>query len=166
MPIRDEEIKRLIKYAQGLNTQVSIIKGKPHRTEEAEWAIDGSQIIVYTDSSTSKINIILSLIHEIGHHLAHIYKNDRKVDEKLEQALDDEDESKRTRRKIYNWELEGTKWWETIYKDTDCKFNINKLYISREFDLWQYEVYLETGRFPSMGQKYDKRKQLKNKFDK
>lgn len=162
--VRDEEITRLIRYAQGLNTSVKIKKIKENGNAAAEWTTDGSLITVYAEPDTSKIQIVLCLIHELGHHMVHIHDNDRKVDEKLEEAVD-EDIKKSHRRRVYNWELKGAEWWEKIYRETDCKFNINKLFLEKEFDLWQYEVYYETGEFPSVKEKKKKARELKIKYE-
>ena len=161
--LRDDEINRLIRYAQGLNTTVKIKQSKKESKDAAGWAIDGSEIVVYTTPKTPKIYIVLCLIHEIGHHLVHIHSNDRKLDEKLDEALEPE-EKKKHRKKIYEWELKGGKWWETIYKETDCRFDIKKLYLERDFDLWQYETYYETGKWPKRSEKNHKRKLLKEKY--
>ena len=164
--IRDREIDRLIRYAQGLNTTVKIKQAKKKGDDAASWRIDGSEITVWTTPKTPKIEIVLCLIHEIGHHLEHIHGNNREFDTKLSEALDPEEEKKRHRRKIYDWELRSSKWWETIYKDTDCKFGLNRLNRERDFDLWQYEVYLETGDFPENKNRTKKIKELKHRYRK
>ncbi len=161
MSIRDKEIERLTKYAQGLGTVVKFRTAKK-QTDEAEWTTDGSEIAIYVGKRTTKIDIVLSLIHELGHQLEYIHGNDREIDEKLNDAL--YDDGKRSRKKVLLWEQRGAAWWETVYKETDCKFNINKLYISKEFDVWQYEVYCETGDFPSKKQRKLKYKEIKERY--
>lgn len=165
MAIRDEEINRLIKYAQGLNTTVKF-KQQKNGDSAACWTIDGSEITVYVTSRTPKIYIVLCLIHELGHHLEHIHGNNRELDEKLDEAIEPEEEKKKHRRKILDWEIRGSKWWESIYKETDCKFDINKLHIERDFDIWQYEVFCETGYFPKKKIRNKKRKEIQNKYRK
>lgn len=162
MGIRDEEINRLIKYAQGLNT---VVKFKQQKGDDsAGWTIDGSEITIYVTPETSKIYIVLCLIHELGHHLEHIHENNRELDKKLDEALEPEELRKQHRKKVYDWEVRGSKWWESVYKETDCKFDINKLYIERDFDLYQYEVFYETGKFPKKKDRDKKRKELKEKY--
>lgn len=163
MHIRDEEIKRLIQYAKGLNTTVRIQSVKKIDGVSADWSIDGSNITIYKDDKTSKIDIVLSLIHELGHHLEHIHTNNRQLDDELNEAIDPEESKKAYRKKIYDWELKSSKWWEIIYKETNCKFNINRLFLQQEFDLWQYEVYRESGEFPSTSEFKRKYKELKQK---
>lgn len=162
MGVRDEEINRLIKYAEGLNTVVKFKKQK--NDNAATWATDGSEISIYTKNITSKVGIALCLIHEIAHHLEHIHGDDRELNEGLDEALLSEEEKKKDRKKIFEWEIKGSKWWETIYKDTDCKFGLGKLNLERDYDLWQYEIYYETGVFPKYKERRKKRKELRSKY--
>ena len=159
--IRDNEIQRLVKYAQGLNTIIKFKEAKSLGEDAAEWTTDGSAITIYRTPSSSKLSIVLALIHELGHHLAHIHNNDRKVDPKLEEAIDNEVDKKIYRKRIYDWEVQGATWWETIYKDTDCKFNIDRLNQEKQYDLWQYEVYYSTGSYPTNKERKKKRKELR-----
>jgi hypothetical protein len=161
--IRDEEINRLIRYAQGMGISVRFKPYVPHSKDEAEWTIDGTEITIYVRSSTSKLDKVLSLIHELGHHKAFV-NNDRSIDPKLEEALDSEENKKNQRRAIYMDEKNGTKYWEEIYRDTNCQFGIPRLHMQMELDLWTYEVYLETGKWPTRAKSKKKRKQLKLKY--
>lgn len=161
--LRDDELNRLVKYAQGLNVQVKFRPFNVKYGAEAEWTIDGTEITIFKRKKGSKLRLILCLIHEIAHHLEHIHNNDRKPDPKLEEALD-EDDKKKMRKRVYEWELKGAQWWETIYKETDLKFKLNKLYMERDFDLWMYEIYYETGYFPNRGEQRPKRKELRKKY--
>ena len=161
--IRDEELKRLIKYAQGMGVSVRF---KPYTSKSgcsAEWNIESSEITIYVRSGESKISQVLSLIHEIG-HLKGFANNDRKLDPKMVDALSDEDEKKKSRRRIYVDELKDTSFWETVYRDTDCKFDMNKLYKQKDFDIWQYAVYYETGNFPTKKEQSDKLRELRKKY--
>jgi len=160
---RDEELKRLVKYAQAMNVRVSF-KPQHNVDADADWTTDGKEINIYDSSKKSKVFLILCLIHEIGHHCQFIHGNDRKVDAKLDEALASEEEKKSYRKRIYDWEVKGTGWWESIYKDADLKFPIYKLYIERDSDLWMYQTYYETGKFPTKKDKREKRKELKRKY--
>ena len=160
--VRDEELNRLIRYAQGMGLSVRFKPYVPYSKDEAEWHTDGTEIAIFVTPKTSKIEKILSLIHELGHHKSWI-ENGRKVDPKFEDALGD-DESKRSRRIVYLGELNDTQYWEQIYRDTNCQFNPYILHKQRELDVWMYEVYYETGKFPTRKAKIAKRKQLKEKF--
>lgn len=160
--IRDEELNRLIRYAQGMGLSVRFKPYVRNSKIAAEWTLDGSEITIYTSSTDSKLDKILSLIHELGHHKGFI-ENNRQTDPKVEEALEDEEEKKRNRNRIYSYEVADTQYWEQIYKDTNCQFDIRKLHIQKEFDIWCYEVYAEKGRFPTKAIKKEKLVQLKKK---
>lgn len=163
--VRNREIERLVKYAQSLGVKV-IFSNKKCPDTSAEWTLDGSEIYIYTKKQYSKTDTILSLIHEIAHMLNHIHRNDRQRDEKFEEAIDASDAdgaAKRHRLKILRVEKQGTQYWETIYKETNLQFPLWKLYAAMELDVWPYEIYVETGGFPTVKERKKKRKELKIK---
>jgi len=154
----------------GLKVRFVTKKGVNH---EAYWTIDGTELVVYNKKANSKTDNILSLIHEIGHHVWFIHEKNRKKDERLEKALDRQDEfeentnenpaPKKLREKILNMERASTDYWYTIYKDTNLKFPLWKLYAQMEFDVWQYEVYYDTGHFPRFMERRAKWKDIARK---
>jgi hypothetical protein len=167
MGIRDDEIKRLIHYAKGLGVRV-VIHGKTEPGAAASWSLDGSQIDVYTGKNSSKTETILALLHELGHHLWFIHEKDRQPDLKFDEAIArqnivEEDDLKNpapksTREKIYQVELAGTKWWDTICKDTNIKIPEWKVHAAMVMDMWMYEQYRDTGFFPKGKIRSNKRK--------
>lgn len=164
MSIRDEEIKRLVKYAKGLNVEIYFKPYVPYSNDVGFAAIDGSEVTIATHPTDSKISTILTIIHELGHILEAIHTHERRPDEKLDEALNDEEEKRKSRRVIYNFEKASASWWESIYRETDMKFPIRKLYIARDYDVWQYSYWVRTGKFPNKKVKAKKRKQLKEKY--
>lgn len=171
MGIRDEEIKRLTYYAKGLGVKV-IIWNKGRKGAAAEWALDGSQIEVYAKPGTSKTEIILSLIHELGHHVWFIHEKKRQPDLKFEEAIERENlveengetpAPKHLRKKIYDVEKASTEWWMSIFKETDIKLPEWKLHAAMEFDMWMYEQYLETGFFPKRAARRIKHREIQSK---
>jgi len=163
--IRDEELNRLIKYAQGLGLSVHFKPYVKGSNVGGGWAIDGSEINVYVGPNEPKINKILYLIHEISHHKGFI-ENGRTIDPRIVEALNDEDEGRRNRKRIYMDEVEDTKHWEQIYNDCNLQFPIRKLYEERDFDIWTYKRYYEDGKFPTQKEKREKSKELKKKYSK
>lgn len=156
MGVRDEEIQRLIHYGKGLGVKV-IIYSKGKRGAAAEWTLDGSQIQVYAGANKSKTDIILDLIHELGHHVWFIHEKNRQPDMKFDKAITRENlfqvdtdvpTPKHLRKKIWDVELAGTAYWDIIYKDTNIKIPTWKLQAAKEFDMWMYEMYYENGHFP------------------
>lgn len=160
---RDEELNRLIRYAQGMGLSVRFkpyIKGSK---TSAEWVTDGSEITIYVSNRCSKIEKILHLIHEIAHHKAFI-NNERELDPKVDKALDFGDNGKRDRKHLLDMETNDSNYWEEIYRDTNCQFNIERLHKQRELDLWWYEVYYETGHGVTTKQSKEKKKELRKKY--
>jgi hypothetical protein len=101
--IRDLELARLIKYSEGMGLKVSF---KPYirGTHRAEWALDGTEIIIYVTNRCSKLEKVLSLIHELGHQKAFI-DNERNVGEKVDEALNEEDPKKFIVNVFITWNL-------------------------------------------------------------
>lgn len=163
--IRDEELQRLIRYAQGMGLSVRFKPYVKGSDVGGGWTTDGSEITVYESPRDTKISKILILIHEIGHHKGFI-ENNRKVNPDVLEALEDEDPKKSARRKIYRDEVRDTQYWEQIYKDTNCQFPIEKLYASRDFDIWWYEQFYEREEPPTLKEKTQKYRELKEKYRK
>ncbi len=160
---RDDELNRLIRFAQGMGVSVRFKPYVKRSKVAAEWALDGSEITVYTSARCTKIEKILTLIHELSHHKAFV-NNNREIDPKIEEAFDDEERGRRNRKRILDMEIADSLHWEDIYRDTNCQFNIKKLHKQREFDIWCYEVHYETGRDVTSKEKKEKARQLRKKY--
>lgn len=168
MNIRDQEIERLVRYAQGLGVKV-VFKNSPDSIKNsATWSLDGTLIELYVRKAETKCSIILSLVHELGHHLWFVYKKERKPDLKFEEAIErdnlDSITPKRIRNKLLNFEKEGVKFWDTIIIDTNIKIPKWRIDRAKELDIWQFEVYYEKGTYPSFKEVKLKSKELKVKY--
>jgi hypothetical protein len=117
-------------------------------------------VTVYVTSRCSKLEKILSLIHELGHHKGWI-ENNREPDPKVDEAMEAEEAGRRFRKRILDMEENDSLWWEQIYKDTNCKFGLDRLELQRQFDIWCYEHYYETGKDATKKEKKAKWKELK-----
>jgi hypothetical protein len=167
--IRDQEIQRLINYAKGLGLTVSFSSKKEDCC--ALWYLDNSGIVIYKNQNKTKIETVLSLIHEIAHAKHNIYEKNRQIDKKLEGALDHVEEAeeeeaeakKRQRKIILDNEIAGTRYWGEIYKETNMKFPIWRLEAAKEFDVWIYEVLYETGLGPTYKKRCKKSKEINKK---
>jgi len=160
--IRDLEIQRLIKYAQGMGARV-VFSNVKDSEDSAQFALDGSEIIVYAKHQKSKTETILTLIHEISHLLDHIHQHDRQPDVKFEQALDPNRYgkiSKKKRKIILDSEITATGYWHTVYKETGLKIPMWKMEAQMEHDIWQYDFYYEHGRFPHRKERRQMKKEL------
>lgn len=168
--VRDEELKRLIKYAQGLGIRV-VFKPRNGSQDEASWSLDNTEIEIFTTKRTSKLDMILSLVHELGHAQHNIHEKDRQVDKKLEKTIDHIDEldaqgeipAKSKRKILLEDEIAGTLYWESIYKETNLKFPKWRLQAQMEIDIAMYEVYYEEALFPRGKRKKDLIRKIKEK---
>lgn len=156
MGVRDEEIQRLIHYAKGMGVKV-IIYSKSRNGAEAQWTLDGSLIEVFAGPTKSKTEVILDLIHELGHHIWFVHEKNRQPDMKFDEAITRENlfeeeldvpTPKHLRKKIWDVEVAGTAYWDIIVKDTNIKIPTWKIEAAKEFDMWMYEMYYENGHFP------------------
>jgi hypothetical protein len=173
MNIRDREIQRLISYAIGLGLEV-IYDSTTKTNAAAGWALDGSEIIIYTNTKQSKTDIILALIHEISHHLHWIWEKQRKPDFKFDEAVTRElllennettvPTPKRLRKKILDIERAGIVYWDVVYRDVGLAIPLWKLNVYKEFDIWQYEVYYQKGKFAPRAERRAKLKTLTEKY--
>jgi hypothetical protein len=163
--IRDQEIQRLVKYAAGMGCRVIFSNNKKVKNS-AEWALDGSTIFIYTANQRSKTDTVLSLLHEICHNLDFIHRVDRGTDHKVEEALDASIPGKTLkvhRKTILQSEIEATKYWLTVYKETNLKFPLWRLYYQMEYDIYHYEFFYEIGKWPTTKEKNAKRVELRKK---
>lgn len=166
--IRDREIDRLLKYCEALGIKVIFVS---NLDGSAEWTIDGSEIRIHKTRNKGKTELILTLIHELGHHLWFVYKKQRQPDIKFEEAITAQENRgqntpKKLRKKILDIEREGIRYWDIVIKDVDIKIPSWKIEVSKEFDIWQYEVYYETAKFPVRAHRRVKLKELIAKFRK
>ncbi len=167
--IRDEEIKRLVNYAKGLGLKVIF---SSTAEDSGYWTLDNSEITISKNNNSSKMETVLSFIHELGHAKHNIHEKDRRIDQKLDNTIDHLDaaqdqgiDSKRKHRKYQlENEIAGTRYWHEIYLETNMKFPIWRLNAAIDFDCWQYEVFLEKDKFPTQKEIRAKIKELKAKY--
>lgn len=159
----------MINYIKGLGLKVSFTS--KDEGIAASWSLDNTEIRICKNYNTTKIETILSLIHELGHAKHNLWEKNREVDARFEKALDHVDEAeeqetdtqKKQRKIILDNEIAGTRYWHDVYRETNMKFPIWKLEAAIEFDTWQYRVFYETGHDPKRKDKKKKLKEIKNK---
>lgn len=158
-----EQIGRLVSYAKGLGLSVFFREAKREIKAAAEWTLDGTELIIYQHKRQTKIQTILCLIHELAHHIDFIHRKDRSYDHKFAEALDKTD--KKSRKLVYDNELAGTKWWETVYKETNLTFPIRRMHLEKEYDMFYYETFWKTGKYPTIKEAKAFRKTLRQKYN-
>lgn len=142
---RQREMERLIKYAEGMGARVQI---RPYRHKShglAAWELfeDNSvKITIYRKKKASDLDVVLSLIHELGHHRDYITLHRRDIGEPdAGVGL-----TREQRKQVYDYELRGMRYWKQIYHDCDCRFPIWRLFMQMELDIAAYYHYLIHGR--------------------
>lgn len=162
MGIREQELKRVEKYAQGLGIKVSYKKQGPE-DPEADWSLDGTEITVYLRNRQSTTQIILDIIHELGHHQHWVYSN-RTIPISLDKALLKDKPTKKDREAIYQDELNGAAYQLLIYKELGLKIPQWKVEVERDLSLEMYKTFYKNGNFPTVRQKNQKKKELILKY--
>ncbi len=165
--IRDAEFKRLVLYAKGLGLKVTVFnRNNPHM--QAYWTTDGKELGIYCGLKPNKTDLNLTIIHELGHALSYIRKKKRKTPQRLEKAWsrenDQEKLSESERKLIYEDEIAGVSFWDSIIQDTNVKIPKWRVELQKEIDLWIYEVYYKTGEYPKGKFKADTLKAFKAKW--
>lgn len=159
MGIRDKEIQRIEKYAEGLGLKV---KWETHKKGDpgATWERESQILTIYTWSRQSKVSIILLFLHELGHHMDWIYSG-KITDKKVEDAYGDEAKrtskknpklSKDRRKLIYDSECNGIQYMLIIAKELNLKLKESRILLEMEIDKWFYYHYYLTGNIPTRKQ--------------
>ena len=162
MGIREKELERLVNYAKGLNISIKFKKDFPGNDAAGSCTTDAREIEIF--KSKSKIEIIMTCIHEIAHALFSIHEYDRVPPSALNEAFCSLEDKKRERRIIYIYERDSAAYWDIIYKETEMSFPYYWLQRQRDFDVWQYLYWWQHGEWPSYEQKIAKRKKLRRKY--
>ena len=163
MGIRDVEIARIEKYAEGLG---ATIVWKKHKRGDpcAEWNNEGAAVTItlYVRSRRAKVDIIFDLIHELAHHLAWIAAG-RSIDPSVDKAYKTMEQNKATkkiRRVVYETERADSEYQRKVYDDVGIKIPWWKVELNRRLDVWTYERWYVTGKNPTVKASRKKRKEL------
>ncbi len=166
--IRDQELKRLEAYANSLGVKVVYRKKDKVNPTIAEFYTDGSGITVYTRPGLSKTQLLLNLLHELGHAVHWVHRG-KTTNTDLFTALHMEEKRKKGevidvkyRKLIYEDEHHATHFWDQIVKLVDIKINPDVILLSKKLDIFAYRYYFETGEFPSVKIYNEKKKEFKN----
>lgn len=164
MGIRNEELKRIEKYAEGLGIKITYKKQK--KTDpEADWTTDGTEITVYLRPRQSITQIILDIIHELGHHQAWVYNN-RTTPISLDNALGRDKHNKKDRLAILKDEENGAAYHTMIYKELGLKIPQWKVELERDLSLEIYRYYAKNNEWPTVFWRKQKKKELIKRYKK
>lgn len=172
MSYLDKEIERIIKYAEGLGLRVLFVRHEPG-DPGATYDNISKEIQVYEYPNQTKTNIIMCLLHELGHHMDWVYNRKRGKDStRLTKALSldwkrkDEDPpiAKYLRKEIYQMECRGIDYMDVIAKELGVKIPLWKVKAEQEFDKWIYKFYYLNGVNPTSKEKKTKKRELLQKW--
>ena len=175
MSIRDQEIRRLEKYAEGLGAKIKYKQHKGDHSSGAEWVLDedgNTELIMYTWPNQSKTLLILNFVHELAHHVSWIYSN-RKEDPETFEAFYKEDLRKKQtdpklpkeeRRLIYLSEKEDAAYRDIIWHEVNIKIPKWKLIVDKKLDIFVYRWYYQKGNTPDIKVIKKKKKELVLKY--
>lgn len=167
MGIRDEELKRITHYAKGLGIKLFFKPYVRGSHTGAEWITDGSEITIYHRPKESKTNLILKAVHELAHHIAWVHAG-RTVDLDTDQALMDEDDNleltREQRKLIYLTEKNDADYRESIFNEIGLKIPKYIFLADLALDIWIYQRYYISGKFPTYKSISRKRKELRTRY--
>lgn len=163
MSYLDNELARIEKYIAGLG--IKLIK-RQKQDKDSDTKDYGSwspgEIEIFPNEHKTKTDLIMTLLHEIGHHL--YYQHNDKPEIPNEILIAYSIMTKAQRKKIYEYEKNGISLMPTIAIELGLKIPLYKIYLQSEFDIWQYEVFYETGEFPNAKERNLKIKELKKLY--
>lgn len=166
MHIRDLELSRMIKYAEGLGVRVSFRIHKNHDAAALWEVLDGNvTIVLFTWPKQSKTTLILNFLHELAHHKAWINAN-REFSKSVEAATStpDKDLTDHQRYLVYKEEKNDAKLRLGIANELNLKIPEWKIKVDIANDNWYYYRWWKTGEDPSRTERIKKEKQFTRKY--
>lgn len=161
-----KEYQRLVKYAQGLGIKVEFIVDNKADCSAA-WLSDGSTIIIYNKETKGPLRLCLELLHELSHHMTYVYsgrKGDLKTDNILSKEAEGKKLTKKQRKVIYDMEVYDSAFQKIIHKEIGSAIPIKRLELEIEHDLWIYEVFYKTDKWPTEKERKLKFTELRGKY--
>jgi hypothetical protein len=174
MGIRDDEINRLKKYAEGLGIKITLVPFY-RGSGGGEWDMSSREITIYTRDDWSKTDYILTILHELGHHLDWVYndKKDSAISYKAYAMLNQGhmygprlDMSQKYRDVLLAEEEAGVYYMDILHKELDLKIPLWKVKMQQELDLYDYVCLSKEGRFSTTKEYRAHRKTIKAHYKK
>jgi hypothetical protein len=157
MRSQDRDIKKLKRFIRsfGLNLY---FRPYTRYTDMAHY-MSGQYITVFTSKRSSKTEVIMSLLHELGHHLDWI--TNKRLDKETEKAYTEfEDKDfKKYSKIILEVEKAGVRHMTSIHKILDLEVPMEKVKAQQKLDLFHYQFFHNNKRFPTDAEvkKFEKR---------
>lgn len=162
----------LLKFLRKNRLKIKMISPKKY-TRGLPWgtfSLRPLEIELYVNKAKSQTDLLLTLLHELGHYMDYKRGNKQIPDAWLleDQRMSDYDPklTKKQRKTIYLDEVKGIKLMPEIAKELDLKIPKYKIYANMWFDIWSYRYYYDTGNFaPDKIRAKQKRKFLRACLD-
>lgn len=159
MSYLDLEIARIEKYVAGLG--IKLIKhtkqAKGAETQDlGAWS--PHEIDIYINEHKTKIDLILTLLHELGHHIHYMHNERPEIPDEVMLPL--ASLTKTQRKKILDYERNGIALMPTIAIELNLKIPMWKVYMQSVMDTWMYEYLYEHGHYPNSKIKKAKKQEL------
>lgn len=148
MSYLDDELARLEKYIAGLG--IKLIKRS--KQEAGSQSVDfgtwcPGEIELYFNEHSTKVELILTLLHEIGHQLYYMHNDKPAIPSEV--LLPIETLTKAQRKKILDYEKSGIALMPIIAIELGLKIPLWKVYRQVELDTFMYEYFYEHGIYPT-----------------
>lgn len=117
------------------------------RGGDMAYYVSGESITVFVTDRMSKTEIILSLMHELGHHFDWIANGTNKEIEKAFSWFETS-EFKKYSKVILDAERAGIKRMETIHEILDLEIPLKTVKRQQKIDLFHYKFFQKNKRFP------------------
>lgn len=146
-----KDIERLVQYGKSLGFETKFVKIKEYNGDAGyfNW-YPPNDIEILIDKKSTSTEILLVLLHELGHARDFIALGRPKKD-KLPRVLGIEHDgmSRRRREELYALESRAINNMFDIWQELGLKLPLWRLRAEQEFDRWMYMTFLKTGTFPS-----------------
>lgn len=148
MSYQDRDIAKLKKFANSFGLR--IYYRRYTRYTDAALYQGGQFITIFVSSTTSKTEIILSLLHELGHHIDWIFnkRNDRDT-QKAYTEFEAKDHKKYSKI-ILDLEKEGIKHMTTIHKLLELEIPLKLVKQQQKIDTFHYDFFYKHARPPTV----------------
>jgi len=144
MTKQDRDISKLKKFANSFGLRI-YYRPYTRYTDMAQYVL-GRHITVFVSSTTSKTEIILSLLHELGHHLDWVLN--KRIDKETEKAYTGfkAKEYKKYSKIILEVEKAGIRRMTTIHKLLELEIPLERVKKQQKIDLFPYQYFYKHGR--------------------
>lgn len=162
--LAEKELQRLISYTEGLGLNVVINPEYSHGDTPAQFIYSNPPTIeLCINHRVNKVDIILALLHELGHYYDWLNTGKREPSDIF--AKDDTQLSKTERKIVYYNEKKATILAISLAKKLNIRYpKIWRIKADAAYDRWFYRYLVNHDKQPSTKERMTKDKQLRDKY--